>query len=58
MASGLGELARWLNTDPSNVVVISEYTGGGFGSKITSAISAIIPVLLSKKTGAPAIPGK
>jgi xanthine dehydrogenase molybdenum-binding subunit len=46
-------LARWLNTDPSNVVVISEYTGGGFGSKITSAISAIIPVLLSKKTGAP-----
>jgi xanthine dehydrogenase molybdenum-binding subunit len=46
-------LARWLNTDPSNVVVISEYTGGGFGSKITSAISAIIPVLLSKKTGQP-----
>ena len=46
-------LARWLNIDPNNVVVISEYTGGGFGSKITSAISAIIPVLLSKKTGAP-----
>ena len=46
-------LARWLNTDPSNVIVISEYTGGGFGSKITSAISAIIPALLSKKTGAP-----
>ena len=38
---------------PSDVVVISEYTGGGFGSKITSAISAIIPALLSKKTGAP-----
>ncbi len=34
-------------------MVISEYTGGGFGSKITSAISAIIPALLSKKTGAP-----
>ena len=33
--------------------MISEYTGGGFGSKITSAISAIIPALLSKKTGAP-----
>src|SRR5207248_4915288 len=27
--------------------------GGGFGSKITSAISAIIPALLSKKVGAP-----
>ncbi len=38
---------------PSDVVVISEYTGGGFGSKITSSISAIIPALLSKKTGAP-----
>jgi CO/xanthine dehydrogenase Mo-binding subunit len=46
-------LARWLNIDPTNVVVISEYTGGGFGSKITSAISAIIPAILSKKTGAP-----
>ena len=46
-------LARVLNLDPSNVVVISEYTGGGFGSKITSAISAILPAVLSKKTGAP-----
>ena len=46
-------LARWLHMEPSDVVVISEYTGGGFGSKITSAISAIIPALLSKKTGAP-----
>ncbi len=36
-----------------DVVVISEYTGGGFGSKITSAISAIIPCILSKKVGAP-----
>src|SRR6202030_4471434 len=43
-------LARWLHVDPSDVVVISEYTGGGFGSKITSAISSIIPALLSKKT--------
>ena len=35
------------------MVFISEYTGGGFGSKITGAISAIIPALLSKKAGAP-----
>ena len=46
-------IARWLHMDPSDVVVISEYTGGGFGSKITSAISAIIPAILSKKVGAP-----
>jgi CO/xanthine dehydrogenase Mo-binding subunit len=53
-------LARWLGLvdangrpDISKVVVISEYTGGGFGSKITSAISAIIPCILSRKTGQP-----
>jgi xanthine dehydrogenase molybdenum-binding subunit len=46
-------VARWVGIDPANVVVISEYTGGGFGSKITGAISLIIPVLLAKKAGAP-----
>jgi xanthine dehydrogenase molybdenum-binding subunit len=53
-------IARWLGLvdehgqpDLSKIVVISEYTGGGFGSKITSAISAIIPAILSKKTGMP-----
>ncbi len=53
-------IARWLGMvddkgfpDTSRVVVISEYTGGGFGSKITSAISAIIPALLSKQVNAP-----
>jgi len=46
-------VARWLHIDPSQVVVISEYTGGGFGSKITSAISLIISALLSKKANAP-----
>jgi CO/xanthine dehydrogenase Mo-binding subunit len=46
-------IARWLRLDPTNVVFISEYTGGGFGSKITGGISMIIPALLSKKAGAP-----
>src|SRR5215472_1704154 len=46
-------LARWLHIDPSNVVLVSEYTGGGFGSKVTAAITAIIPALLAKKTNAP-----
>ena len=48
-----GHRALAATSIPSNVVFISEYTGGGFGSKITGAISAIIPALLSKKTGAP-----
>jgi len=53
-------IARWLGLldekglpDVSKVVLISEYTGGGFGSKITGAISLIIPAMLSKKTGVP-----
>lgn len=46
-------LARWLHMDPSDVVLISEYTGGGFGSKVTAAITAIIPALLAKKANAP-----
>ena len=34
-------------------MLISEYTGGGFGSKITGGVSLIIPALLSKKANAP-----
>src|SRR5215510_8260539 len=46
-------VSRWVNVPPENVVVVSEYTGGGFGSKITGAISLLIPVLLAKKANAP-----
>jgi CO/xanthine dehydrogenase Mo-binding subunit len=46
-------IARWLNIDANKVVFISEYTGGGFGSKITGGVSMIIPALLAKKTNAP-----
>src|SRR5271167_4624876 len=46
-------IARWLNIDVGKVVFISEYTGGGFGSKITGGVSMIIPALLSKKVNAP-----
>ena len=31
-------IARWLNIDADKVVLISEYTGGGFGSKITGGV--------------------
>ena len=46
-------VARWVGIAPEDVVVVSEYTGGGFGSKITGAISLVIPVLLAKKANAP-----
>src|SRR6202041_220579 len=46
-------IARWLNIDASKVVFISEYTGGGFGSKITGGVTLVIPALLSRKANAP-----
>ena len=46
-------IARWMNMDVNKVVFISEYTGGGFGSKITGGVTMIIPALLSKKLNAP-----
>ena len=52
-AQTLPAIARWLNIDPDKVVFISEYTGGGFGSKITGGVTMIIPALLSKKTNSP-----
>ena len=52
-AQTLPAIARWLNISPDNVVFISEYTGGGFGSKITGGVSMIIPALLAKKTNVP-----
>src|ERR1700733_12689557 len=52
-AQTLPAIARWLNIDPGNIVFVSEYTGGGFGSKITGGGTMIIPALLAKKTNAP-----
>jgi len=46
-------IARWMHMDEDNIVFISEYTGGGFGSKITGALTLVIPALLSKKLNAP-----
>ena len=45
--------ARWLNVDPEDVVVIGEYCGGGFGSKVFGSLISGIPGLLSKKAGKP-----
>ena len=49
----VGSMARWAGVTPDKVVMISEYTGGGFGSKIPGAISMAIPALLSRKANAP-----
>jgi CO/xanthine dehydrogenase Mo-binding subunit len=49
----IANVARWVGVTPDKVVIISEYTGGGFGSKIPGAISMSIPALLSKKANAP-----
>ncbi|HEY6893764.1 MAG TPA: molybdopterin cofactor-binding domain-containing protein, partial [Rhodanobacteraceae bacterium] len=46
-------LAQWLGLDPTQIVLISEYTGGGFGSKGAGAVSMAIPAMLSKKANAP-----
>jgi len=46
-------VANWVGIKPSDVVLVCEYTGGGFGSKGAGAISMAIPALLSKKAGAP-----
>jgi CO/xanthine dehydrogenase Mo-binding subunit len=49
----VGSMSRWLHLDQNDIVVVSEYTGGGFGSKATGTITNVIPALLSKKLGAP-----
>ena len=46
-------IAPWMEIDPSQVVFISEYTGGGFGSKGLGATSMVIPALLARKANAP-----
>jgi len=47
----VASIARWMRMDAKDVVFISEYTGGGFGSKATGTINLMIPALLSKKLG-------
>ena len=53
VAQTVESVARWTGVDASQVVIVSEYTGGGFGSKIPGAHSMAIPALLAKKAGAP-----
>jgi CO/xanthine dehydrogenase Mo-binding subunit len=49
----VASIARWVGIDAADVVLVSEYTGGGFGSRIPGNIAMAIPALLSKKANAP-----
>jgi CO/xanthine dehydrogenase Mo-binding subunit len=51
----VASISRWLRLDPADVVLITEYTGGGFGSRATGAVTCMIPALLSKKANAPVL---
>jgi len=53
VARTVANIAQWVDIPQEQVVVISEYTGGGFGGKIPGAQTMAIPALLAKKTGRP-----
>ncbi len=49
LARTVASVAGWVGVKPDELVLISEYTGGGFGSKIPGAQTMAIPALMSKK---------
>lgn len=49
----VASVAQWVGIKPEEIVLVSEYTGGGFGSKIPGTHTVAVPALLSKKIGAP-----
>jgi xanthine dehydrogenase molybdenum-binding subunit len=53
VAQTVPNIARMVGLKPEEVVLISEYTGGGFGSKIPGSGSMAIPALMARKTGTP-----
>jgi CO/xanthine dehydrogenase Mo-binding subunit len=53
VARTIANVAQWVDIPQDQVIVISEYTGGGFGGKIPGAQTMAIPAILSKKTGRP-----
>ena len=46
-------LARWMRLDIDDVVLITEYTGGGYGSRATGAVISTVPAVLARKAGQP-----
>ncbi len=52
-ARTVGPVAAGVGIDPSDVVVVGEFCGGAFGSKISGTVNMPIPALLSRQTGRP-----
>ena len=52
-AASHGPVARYVGISPDDLVLISEYCGGGFGGKISGYPQVRLPALLSKKIGRP-----
>ena len=52
-ARAVGPVARYAGVSPDDVVLINQYTGGGFGSRNTGYVQIQIPILLAKMTGKP-----
>ena len=53
VARTVDPVASWVGIDAKDLVLVSEYTGGGFGSKGAGSVTMAIPALLSKKANAP-----
>ena len=49
----VASLARWMRLDIDDVVLITEYTGGGYGSRATGAVISTVPAVLARKAGQP-----
>lgn len=45
--------ASRLGIDEEDLVVVAEYCGGGFGSKISGTVTDVIPAFLARKAGRP-----
>jgi CO/xanthine dehydrogenase Mo-binding subunit len=53
LVPGVVSVARALNIEPSQIVLINPYAGGGFGSKLNLNPYVTIPAVLARKTGRP-----
>lgn len=55
VAQTRARMATLLGLELSDVVLIAEYCGGGFGSKISGSVTELVPALLARKTGRPVL---
>jgi CO/xanthine dehydrogenase Mo-binding subunit len=46
-------LSEWIGVPPTDIVVVAEYCGGGFGSKGSAYPMQVLPALMSRKIGRP-----